>query len=164
MDRVYHALFMHAGGERCRYTRDLIVLCERKPTAPLQQPNWLLPVETPLVAEEWSRLLRQHPDEAYKQYVLEGLHHGFCIGFRYGSHSSLSAKRNMRSSLDNPEVVDQYLAKEVGLKSVGPSGTLHAYISDSQQLWGHPQASPTGEVQAYLRPISAKKKVGEWWY
>ena len=91
------------------------------------------------MVEEWSRLLRQHTDEEYKQYVLEGLQHGFRIGFRFGSYSSLSAKKKMRSALDNPEVVDQYLAKEVGLKRVfGPSGTLHASISESAALGSTP--------------------------
>ena len=70
---------------------------------------------------EWEKLLGQHPDSKYREYVLAGLQRGFRIGHRYHSHANESAKANMKSAMDNPGVVDQYLAKEVGLERViGP--------------------------------------------
>ena len=67
------------------HTRDLILLSERKPTAPLQQPSWLSPVETPLVVEEWSRILRQHLDEAYNSMFWKDCNMGFVLASDMGA-------------------------------------------------------------------------------
>ena len=65
--------------------------------------------------------LKYHPDGEYKEYLLAGLGRGFRIGFDYGSHRCRSAKTNMKSALQNPAVVDRYLATEVGLgRILGP--------------------------------------------
>lgn len=109
------------GHEHYRYTGDLMVLDGRRPSSRLQLPDWLTKVVTPLVWAEWYRQLQDHPDSTYKHYILEGIRQGFRVGFRYGSYANQSTKKNMRSALDNPEVVDRYLANEVGLKRVvGP--------------------------------------------
>lgn len=41
-----------------------------------------------------------------------GIRAGFHIGFDYASHACKKVKRNMRSALDHPEVVREYLASE----------------------------------------------------
>ena len=144
------------GGGRYRHTGDLVVLSKRRPTAPLQLPSWVTSVETPLVVSEWQRLLKQHPDEVYRRYVLDGIQHGFRIGFRYGSHSCLSAKVNMRSAMENPEVVDQYLAKEVRLRRVlGPvaaSMLPTASVSSFLRAWvrGYPKPHQPGKYRLIL--------------
>ena len=52
---------------------------------------------------------------------MQGIHHGFWLGFAYSAVKLRSASRNMRSAEENPEVVEQYLAKECGLgRVVGP--------------------------------------------
>ena len=40
-------------------------------------------INTPLVVEEWERLLSRHPDREYGDYLLRGMKEGFWIGFRY---------------------------------------------------------------------------------
>ena len=55
------------------------------------------------------------------EYVLQGFREGFRIGFAHERQTCTPAKRNMKSALDNQQVVDQYLTKEVELgRVVGP--------------------------------------------
>ena len=69
-------------------------------------------INTPLVVREWQSLLELHPDKAFSQYLLNDFTYGFRIGFNYKSHTSRAAKRNMASAVENPQVVEEYLAKE----------------------------------------------------
>lgn len=115
--------------ERYRYTRDLEELSKGRPMRGQGLPKCLTQVNTPLVLVEWQKLLEHHPDHRYREYLLTGLEQGFRIGFRYQSHSSESARTNMKSAIDNPGVVDQYLAKEVGLERV--IGPLEAAVLPS---------------------------------
>ena len=97
-------------------------------------PEWLTRVVTPLHLAAWQSQLDNHPDKRYRDYLLDGIQHGFRIGYRYGSHSCQSAKANMKSATDNPGEVDKYLAKEVGLGRVlGPRelSALPAAITSS---------------------------------
>ena len=54
---------------------------------------------------------------------MEGIEHGFRIGFTY---ECKQAKTNMKSALDNPSVVDKYLATEVKMGRI--FGPLEAEI------------------------------------
>ena len=108
---------IHAGHKRYPYTTHLKELDRRRPG----KLEWLKSKSSPLVVEEWERQLKYHPDGEYKEYLLTGLRRGFRIGFDYGSHRCRSAKTNMKSALQNPAVVDRYLATEVGLgRILGP--------------------------------------------
>ena len=40
-------------------------------------PGWLKEVATPLVWREWQQELLEHPDQAFKDYVLIGIWNGF---------------------------------------------------------------------------------------
>ena len=52
---------------------------------------------------------------------MEGIEHGFRIGFTYGQCECKQARTNMKSALDNPSVVDKYLATEVKMGRIfGP--------------------------------------------
>lgn len=51
-------------------------------------------------------------DQRFWEYVLEGLEHRFRVGLRYSRVSCKSAKRNMLSAKEHPEVVERYLVKE----------------------------------------------------
>ena len=105
---------------RYPYTRHLKELARCKPEYQ-ELPAWLQKVETPLIVGEWRKHLAAHPDAEYREYVLQGIREGFRIGFQYGNQSCRSAKANKRSAIDNPGVVDDYLAKEVSLGRVlGP--------------------------------------------
>ena len=78
--------------------------------------SWVTSVETPLVVLEWQRLLQQHPTRCTR-YVLDGIQHVPYWLQIWEPFLPLS----QGSAMENPEVVDQYLAKEVGLRRVlGP--------------------------------------------
>ena len=52
---------------------------------------------------------------------LYGLKYGFRIGYSYEGSQLSSAIKNMQSALKHPEVVDSYLAEELGSnRLVGP--------------------------------------------
>lgn len=53
-----------------------------------------------------------HHDRQTVAYVLEGLQHGFCLGFRPARRLK-AAKKNKSSAFQNPKVIDDYLANEV---------------------------------------------------
>ena len=75
---------------------------------------------TPLQAEQFAWELRLHPNRQKVNFVLEGLRHGFHLGFS-PSQKLKSAKKNKPSAAQHPSVVDQYLANEVSLGRVaGP--------------------------------------------
>ena len=81
---------------------------------------------TPLVYAEWEALLRRLPDQTYADFILSGLRHGFRIGFNRASPLR-SAKRNMQSAYDHPEVVTHYLEEEVKAGRVlGPFSKVEA--------------------------------------
>ena len=87
---------------------------------------------SPLVADQFAWELRHHPDQEQVSYVLNGLRHGFRLGFQ-SEHNLKSAKRNKPSAYQHPKVIDKYLANEVALHRVaGPFSSpplSHLHIS-----------------------------------
>ena len=76
---------------------------------------------TPLVYAEWAKQLRLHPDVEFCGYILNGIAHGFRIGFDASKVQCVSAKKNMQSASQHSSVVEEYLEKEVMLNRViGP--------------------------------------------
>ena len=63
-------------------------------------------ISTPL------RLLANHPDQDFAQFIVRGIREGFPIGVD-PTASFVSARRNMSSALENPQVIEEYLSKEV---------------------------------------------------
>lgn len=53
-------------------------------------------VTTPLNADVWKKMLGDHPDRQYVIYILEGIEHGFRIGFT-GNINLQSASSNVQS-------------------------------------------------------------------
>ena len=66
--------------------------------------------------------LRGHPSASFHQYLLSGFRHSFSIGYEPSRIARLqSMSQNMQSTLQNPQVVDGYLSREVHLSRVaGP--------------------------------------------
>ena len=89
-------------------------------------------ITTPLRVPAWAAALANHPDQAYKNYVLNGISSGFRIGFNYAI-ALQSATRNMPSAEANPSPVQDYLSQEVAANRViGPlhmDQSLHVHIS-----------------------------------
>ena len=75
----------------------------------------------PIKMGKWVQCLLTHPDE-YWCYIVTGLRKGFRVGF--GDNRLKACKRatsNMRSAMEEPEVVRDYLSKECAEERVlGP--------------------------------------------
>ena len=94
-----------------RYTQHLRSLDSLRPPPGIPVDHRLLPSSTPLNSEAWKACLSTHPDRAFAQYVVQGLVEGFRIGFNR-THLLKSAKRNMISASEHPDVILKYLKTE----------------------------------------------------
>ncbi len=69
--------------------------------------------------EEWRKSLAAHPDPEYKEYLLRGDTAGKPV---------MQVSQGQHEVMDNPSVVDEYLAKEVRLGRVlGPQREQFAH-------------------------------------
>ena len=70
--------------------------------------------------QAWKEKLAKHPDREYAQYILQGIEQGFHTGVD-STRALTSAKQNMRSAKKNPEVIAEYIGKQVELGNIlGP--------------------------------------------
>ena len=83
---------------------------------------------TPLQAEQFVWELWFHPDWQKGNFVLDGLCHGFQVGFS-PAQKLKSAKKNKASAAQHPSVVDQYLASEVSLGRVAGPFSVPPYLN-----------------------------------
>ena len=67
---------------------------------------------TPLQADQFARDLQHHPNQPLVQFVLEGIRHGFRLGF-CSSQPLKPAKKNKPSAAQHASAIDEYLANEV---------------------------------------------------
>ena len=79
-------------------------------------------VHTPLIPTSWSNLLASYPDQRLAQFFLMGIKDGFRVGYNDHRAKGLRCSRkNLDGAIQHPEVVDEYLAKEMTLnRLVGP--------------------------------------------
>ena len=96
---------------RYTYTLDLMELNTASNCAGKGDPR-LARVSTPLSLQAWRQKLSKHPDVDYAQYILNGIEHGFRIGVQERGFFK-SANRNMQSATQNPQVIEDYLNKQV---------------------------------------------------
>ena len=76
-------------------------------------PAAALKISTPLRVESWREMLRDHPDKQYVKYILDGIEHGFRIGFNGNKSPGLqSATNNMQSASEHDLVISDYLHDE----------------------------------------------------
>ncbi len=103
------------------YMKDLRSLAGMGQPHPLELPEYMAVVRTPIRVEAWKELTARLPDREYVGYITRGLQEGFKIGFDYQWATYRRAKKNMGSAEENRAVVDSYLAKERELgRVVGP--------------------------------------------
>ena len=76
-------------------------------------------ISSPLIVHNWNVALRNQPDRKFVNYILQGLTHGFHIGFDR-EIKCRSAKNNMKSALENPDPVDKYAEELQAGRIVGP--------------------------------------------
>ena len=86
---------------------------------------------TPLVAEQFAWELRFHPQRPQVDFVLDGIRHGFKLGFS-PSQKLKSAKKNKPSATQHASVIDAYLANEVSLGRV--AGPFHSPLFPNLQV------------------------------
>ena len=83
----------------------------------LHLPAELQQTITPLHPRKWEELLQSYPDHEFAQYVINGLHNGFRIGFNREAKLK-SCTHNMLSAAQLPQVIDDYLLQELALERV----------------------------------------------
>lgn len=103
------------------YMDDLTQLDACRPEVPNQLPPSMNEIVTSLIWQEWNLELADHPDQKFRQYVVNGLHFGFYIGFNYANNSCRESDAKLASVKDHPQVIRDYLAEECSLGRVlGP--------------------------------------------
>ena len=90
---------LHSGSYT--YTSDLLSLEARRPLRPLTLPPQCGVITTPLIINNWSQALRNHPDKHFVDYIVNGLAQGFHIGVD-PIHRCTSCKDNMHSAYEHP--------------------------------------------------------------
>ena len=80
----------------------------------IELPREASVIHTPLKPKAWQRLLRNHPDKWFADYIQEGHR----AGVPNGEQANLiSHMKNMLSAAVHTGVVDDYLGREVERKS-----------------------------------------------
>ena len=92
------------------YTHDLMELSANVQKGPTD--HRMGSITTPLKLLAWKRMLQHHPDHDFVHYILLGIERGFQIRVNR-SKGLTSAKKNMQSAAQNPEVIEEYLQKEM---------------------------------------------------
>ena len=107
-----------------RATIDLWELSKCTPKKATVLPPELIKITTPLILSNWQRAMSGHPDRQFAEYITMGIQEGFRIGFQYGQHVCSPATGNMRSASEQPEVIEEYLGKEMAAgRILGPLDT-----------------------------------------
>ena len=75
-------------------------------------PHHLASNPSPLNWQTWEQMLNSHPDRCYANYITSGIRDGFRISFNYRLHRCKKAASNMKSTLEHPMVVQDYLQEE----------------------------------------------------
>ena len=102
------------------YTAELLSLPGMVPKDGSKVPSVWSTVQAPLCLPRWEALLANHPHRDFSQYICQGLSEGFRIGYDYDIPHK-SAKKNMKSTMEQPQVLKEYIGKEVAAgRLLGP--------------------------------------------
>ena len=100
-------------------------------------PSSLTTVTLPLQWKEWEDCLRNHRDWRFATYITSGIREGFRVGYDYQTHRFKKAEVNMRSALEHPQVVQEYLARECSEGRI--LGPFAPQALPGVQVWGDPK-------------------------
>ena len=99
---------------------------------------------TSLSLSAWAEELLSHLDRRFAEFILQGIQNGFRIGF---DRRSWLQPASSNLSVDNPQIVSEYLLREVSLG----------------RMWSIPvSAWPKGLHISPLGLIPKKNKPGKW--
>jgi len=134
-------------GKYC-YMPDLAALNSKTPRSQPKLTPELQTVKTPpLKLEAWREALSNHPDRGFVQYILDGMHNGFRIGFDYTACTIAAVKSNMLSAIQHAATVNEYLQREcLEGRMLGPLSPVRA---------------PWAQVSRF-RVIPKKNQQGKW--
>ena len=136
------------GERQYPYTQQLLSLGKNYPQHTKILPEELYQINSPVRLSVWQEELARHPDQAFAQYIIQGLSQGFRIGYQHKTSSLKPAKYNILSASQHPDVVSSYLHEELRLNRVVRMSTREA-----EDLGIH--CSP-------FRVIPKKHKPGRW--
>ena len=102
--------FCHDSNHMYLYMPDLLWLeaCRAAMAPPL--PQSVTAIATPLRLAAWEEALHT---QAFASYIIQGIKHGFHIGFDGGLCTPIGSVTNMRSAEQNHASVDDYLTAEL---------------------------------------------------
>lgn len=129
------------------YGAQLANLEARVPPTLHRLPEALLEITTPLRGQVWAQELAEHPDREFANYVTNGITNGFRVGFDRTSVLH-SCSGNMKSALEHPKVVSDYLDQEKALNRM-------VVVSQEELPYINCHISPFGV-------IPKKSKPGHW--
>ena len=86
-----------------------------------QVPEWLQRIATPLRYEERDKAFESHPDKEFRAYILNGIRHGFHIGFDRSCHREYLSKEILLGRIIGP--VNQEEGVPAGTQ-VSPFGVI----------------------------------------
>ena len=109
----------------------------------------LCTIVTPVVLEFWQQELSSHPDKLSVDRILKGLAKGFRIGYRGEEHQLRSAQSNMPSEAQHPQIISDYITKELS--------TYRLAVAGSPQIAAH-----LGIHVSPLGVIPKKGKDNQW--
>ena len=102
-----------------------------------------------LKVADFEQELAGHPDQSDVSYVINGLRHGFQLGFHHTLRLK-PAKTNKPSARQHPSVIENYLANEVSLLRVaGPFASPPLPNLHISGFGFHTKKRPVGEVASY---------------
>ena len=126
--------------EHYAYTADLLALESNINLHPPTLPDFLCKVSTPLNASAWSAYLTAHPDRQFANYIIQGITHGFRIGFSHQTHKCTPATSNHPSAREHPSVISSALETEVKKGHlVGPLVPAHFPFVQTSSLGAVPK-------------------------
>ena len=106
-----HIIGVHTGDVRCNYS-DWILAWKAHlhglPEVALVPPA-ATAISSPLIIENWKRLLSDHPNRPLVDFFVDGITNGFRIGFEQQLEPLQSAKRNLSSALQHTDTVESYV-------------------------------------------------------
>ena len=100
----------------------------------------LTTITSPIQADYWKVGLADHPDQKFAALIVRGLERGFRIGFADSSVTLKASKRNLISAMEHPDVVSNYIAKELDQRRVARVGSV------ADPVCGGIHLSPLGAI------------------
>jgi len=87
----------------------------------IRVPDKATKITSPLVPEQWHRYLDDYPDKTLKHFFISGIMSGLRLGCTASSSTLKSSHRNLMSTLEHPEVAEEYLTTKLSQSRIaGP--------------------------------------------